>query len=40
MLRIILGKRVSFVNSSDISENPIEDPEFQDRFIDGEDKAT
>ncbi len=28
ILRIILGKRVSFVNSSGTSENPIEDPEF------------
>jgi hypothetical protein len=37
MLRIILGKRVSFVNSSGIPENPIEDPEFQDGFIEGKD---
>ena len=28
ILRIILGKRVSFVNSSGIPESPIEDPEF------------
>ena len=37
MLRIILDKRVSFVNSSGIPENPIEDPEFQDGFIEGKD---
>jgi len=38
MLRIILDKRVSFVNSSGIPENPIEDPEFQDWFIEGKDE--
>lgn len=37
ILRIILDKRVSFVNSSGIPENPIEEPEFQDRFIEGKD---
>ena len=37
MLRIILDKRVSFVNSSGIPENPIKDTEFRDRFIEGKD---
>ncbi len=37
MLRIILDKRVSFVNSSSIPEHPIEDPDFQGEFIEGKD---
>jgi hypothetical protein len=31
MLRIIFAERVSFVNSSGISEIPIEDPDFEER---------
>jgi hypothetical protein len=38
LLRIILDKRVSFMNSSGIPESPIEDPDFQDWFNEGEDE--
>jgi hypothetical protein len=37
MLRIILDKRASFVNSSGIPETPMKDTEFRDRFIEGKD---
>jgi hypothetical protein len=30
MLKIILTQRLSFVNSSGVSENPIEDPDFEE----------